>query len=391
MKIAVLGHRRFPIKEPFAGGLENFTHTLVTGLEKRGCQVALFAHPDSDRSLPLSLEPIFDTSFCLTYEEESHEAYLNIMDYLSRENFDLVHDNSLNYFPIILEDCLTAPLVTTLHTPPIPRLLSAIRYRERHGRGRYISVSQFNGRSWSLKSGFEVIHNGIDTDIFTYSENAIKDRVVWTGRIIPDKGTHLAITAARKAGVDLIIAGAISDRVYWEEQIAPHIGRGVEYVGHLARADLVTLLQSAAVTLCTPVWSEPFGLVVIESLACGTPVVAFNRGAMSEIIDSQTGVIVPTNDIDAMAEGIKKARNLSRYACRNSVLKHFSLDTMLDKYVMAYERIVNQHNRQKICTLATTYTPTVTDTPKEPEPLPNTVASLSPSSALTLANKTGTQ
>ena len=391
MKIAVLGHRRFPIKEPFAGGLEHFTHTLVTGLAKRGCRVTLFAHQDSDRSLPLSLEPIFDTSFCLTYEEESHEAYLNIMDYLSRENFDLVHDNSLNYFPIILEDCLTAPLVTTLHTPPFPRLLSAVRYRERQKRGYYISVSRFNSKLWGLENRFEVIHNGVETNLFTYSDNCIKNRVVWTGRIIPDKGTHLAIAAAQKARVDLIIAGSISDRVYWEEQIAPYLGRGVEYAGHLAQADLVTLLQSAAVTLCTPVWSEPFGLVVIESLACGTPVVAFDRGAMSEIINSQTGVIVPPDDIDAMAEGIKKAQNLSRYACRNLVLDRFSLDTMLDKYVMAYERIINQHNRPKICTLATTYTHTVTDTPKEPEPSLNTVKSLSPSSALTLVDKTGTQ
>ena len=390
MKIAVLGHRRFPIKEPFAGGLERFTHTLVTGLIKRGCQVTLFAHSDSDRSLPLALEPIFDTSFCLNYEEESHEAYLNIMDYLSRENFDLVHDNSLNYFPIILEDCLVAPLVTTLHTPPFPRLLSAVRYREKQQRGHYISVSRFNSKLWGLKSRFEIIHNGVDTNVFTYSDLGLKNHVVWTGRIIPDKGTHLAIAAAQKVGVELTIAGPISDRNYFERQIVPHFGRGVTYAGHLAQTQLVKLLHSAAVTLCTPLWSEPFGLVVVESLACGTPVVAFDRGAISEIIDERTGVVVPPDDIDAMAEGIQKAQNLSRYACRNSVLERFNLDTMLDKYVRAYERIIHRHHRQKICTLATTYTSTVTDTLKEPEPLPNTVKSLSPSSALMSPDKTGT-
>ncbi|MGD1920877.1 MAG: glycosyltransferase, partial [Pleurocapsa sp.] len=95
MKIAVLGHRRFPIKEPLAGGIERFTHTLVKGLEKRDCEVVLFAHPDSDRSLNLSLEPILDTSFCINHDEESHEAYLNIMDYLRNQDFDLVHANSL--------------------------------------------------------------------------------------------------------------------------------------------------------------------------------------------------------------------------------------------------------------------------------------------------------
>ena len=199
MKIAVLGHRRFPIKEPFAGGIERFTHTLIKGLEKRGCQVTLFAHPDSDRSLNLSLEPIIDTSFCINHDEESHEAYLNIMDYLSTQDFDLVHDNSLNYFPIILEDRLSAPLVTTLHTPPFSRFTSAVRYRERKKRGHYISISDFNTKLWDLShKRLTTIHNGVDTQTFSYSPFSHRNCAVWTGRIIADKGTHLAIEAARK-------------------------------------------------------------------------------------------------------------------------------------------------------------------------------------------------
>ena len=294
MKIAVLGHRRFPIKEPFAGGIERFTYSIVKGLVKRGCQVTLFAHPESDRELNLGLEPIIDTSFCNNADEESHEAYLNIMDYLDTQDFDLIHDNSLNYFPIILEDRLNAPLVTTLHTPPFARLASAVRYRERKQRGHYISVSKFNTKLWGLSDNrLETIHNGVDTKVFAYSPFYHRNCAVWTGRIIPDKGTHLAIEAAKKARIHLVIAGPIGDREYFETKIEPHLGRGVEYVGHLEQDDLVTLLQSAAVTLCTPVWDEPFGLVVIESLACGTPVVAFDRGAMSEILDCQTGVLVP--------------------------------------------------------------------------------------------------
>ena len=370
MKIAILGHRRFPIREPFAGGLEHFTHALVKGLASKGCQVKLFAHPESDRSLPLAREPVLDTSFCSTYEEESHEAYLHIMDYLSKENFDLIHDNSLNYFPIIQEHLLAAPLVTTLHTPPFPRLLSAVRFRERKQRGYYISVSQANRRLWGLKSDrAETIYNGVDTSVFIYSESGKRNRAVWIGRIVPEKGTHLAIEAACKAGVDLVIAGKIGDPQYWEEQIAPRIGCNVAYAGHLSRAELVTLLQSATVTLCTPIWSEPFGLVVIESLACGTPVVAFNRGAMSEILNERTGVIVTPENTDEMAKGISHAQSLSRYACRRSVLERFSIDIMLDNYIEAYKDIIARHDKQKICTLATTYTYTAMDTLKEPEPL----------------------
>ena len=390
MKIAVLGHRRFPIKEPFAGGIERFTHTIIKGLERRGCQVTLFAHPESDRSLNLSLEPILDTSFCQTPEEESHEAYLNIMDYLSTADFDLVHDNSLNYFPIILEDRLTVPLVTTLHTPPFPHFNSAVKYRERKQRGNYISVSKFNTQLWGLNGDrIETIHNGVDTQAFGYAPFYHRNCAVWTGRIIPDKGTHLAIEAARKAKIQLVIAGKIGDREYFETKVKPHLGKGVEYVGHLKEQELVELLQSAAMTLCTPVWDEPFGLVVIESLSCGTPVVAFDRGAMSEILDCQTGIVVPPNDTEAVAQAMKQVKHLSRYSCRQLVLEKFSLDVTIDKYIQAFERIINQHRGKKICTLATTFTSTVKDIPKEQKRSPNASLSPLPSSALALVKTTG--
>ena len=390
MKIAVLGHRRFPIKEPFAGGIERFTHLIVKGLAQRGCQVTLFAHPDSDRDLNLSLEPILDTSFCNNTDEESHEAYLNIMDYLSTEDFDLIHDNSLNYFPMILEDRLNAPLVTTLHTPPFSRLTSAVRHRERQQRGHYISISKFNSQLWGLDhERIKTIHNGVNTQVFTYAPFYHRNCAVWTGRIIPDKGTHLAIKAAKKAKIQLVIAGPIGDRQYFTSEVEPHLGTGVEYAGHLEQAELVALLQSAAVTLCTPVWSEPFGLVVIESLACGTPVVAFDRGAMSEILDAQTGVIVPPDDTDAMAAAIKQAKRLSRYSCRKLVLEQFDLRIMIDRYIEAFTEIVTQYQAKKLCTLATTYTSTVRDIPKELERSPNTLISPLPSSALTLVKTTG--
>ena len=390
MKIAVLGHRRFPIKEPFAGGIERFTHSIVKRLAQRGCQVTLFAHPDSDRDLNLSLEPILYTSFCANTDEESHEAYLNIMDYLSTEDFDLIHDNSLNYFPMILEDRLNAPLVTTLHTPPFSRLTSAVRHRERQQRGHYISISKFNSQLWGLDHDrLETIHNGVDTQLFTYAPFYYRNCAVWSGRIIPDKGTHLAIEAARKAKIQLVIAGPIGDRQYFSSKIEPHLGQKVEYAGHLGQDELVALLQSAAVTLCTPVWSEPFGLVVIESLACGTPVVAFDRGAMSEILDAQTGVLVPPDDTEAMARGIKQAKRLSRYACRKLVLERFDLEIMTDRYLEAFTRIINQYQAKKLCTLATTYTSTAKDMPKELKRSPNTSISPLPSSALALVKTTG--
>lgn len=392
MKVAVLGHRRFPIAEPFAGGLERFTHQLVTGLKQRDCEVSLFAQDNSDRSLDVALEPIIDTSFCTDWSEESHEAYLNIMDYLSTQDFDLVHDNSLNYFPMVLADSLNAPLVTTLHTPPFPRLLSAVRYRERRQQGNYIAVSNANADLWGISSHrLQTIYNGVDTKAFCDTVYEHRTHAVWIGRIVPEKGTHLAIAAAQKANIPLVIAGKIGDEKYFETAVQPYLGKGVKYVGHLKQPELVELLQSATVTLCTPVWSEPFGLVVIESLACGTPVVAFNRGAMSEILTRYTGIIVPPNDTDAMAEGIFKAKKLSRFACRKDAVERFSISKTIDNYLQAYERIIKQHKQQRICSLVTTYTSTVADTLIEPERSRHASLSPLPSSALTSVNISGTE
>lgn len=373
MKIAVLGHRTFPISEPFAGGLERFIHTLVKGLQHKGCDVTLFAHPDSDTSLNISSSAFIDTSFCTTSEEKSHESFLSIMDYLDYGDFDIVHNNSLNYFPIVLSNNINTPLVTTLHTPPFPLLYSAVKHRKRTG--NYISISQFNAESWGLNNGLsEIIYNGVDTDIFSFTDNKSKDFAVWTGRIIPCKGTHLAIEAAKKANINLIIAGPICDSEYFENQIKPHLSQGVHYAGHLGKNELVSLIQNASVTLCTPVWSEPFGLVVIESLSCGTPVVAFNRGAIAEIIDENTGILVAPDDTDAMAKAIKQAKYISRYACREKVLCRFSIDAMVSNYLHAFERLVNTRTKtRKSCTSATISTLTERDTYKGRRKLQNTL------------------
>jgi glycosyltransferase involved in cell wall biosynthesis len=373
MKIAVLGHRSFPISEPFAGGLERFIHTLVHGLQRKGCDVTLFANPDSDASLNVASTSFIDTSFCTTSDEKSHEAFLSIMDYLDYGDFDIVHNNSLNYFPIVLSDTITTPLVTTLHSPPFPLLYSAVKHRKR--RGNYISISQFNAESWGLNNGLsQIIYNGVDTNIFSFSDNNSKDFAVWTGRIIPCKGTHLAIEAAKKAKINLVIAGPICDSEYFEKQVKPHLNEEIQYAGHLGKNELIPLIQSATVSLCTPVWAEPFGLVVIESLACGTPVVAFNRGAIAEIIDENTGILVPPDNTDAMAQAIKKTKYISRYACRERAIVHFSIDAMLSNYLQVFERIANTRmSRHKSCISVTTSTLMERDTYKGRRKLQNTL------------------
>jgi glycosyltransferase involved in cell wall biosynthesis len=184
-----------------------------------------------------------------------------------------------------------------------------------------------------------VIRNGVDTD--RWSPGPGGGPPVWFGRIAPEKGTHLAIDAALLAGTGLQLAGPISDRAYFDAEIRPRIAlEGIEYAGHLTHAELVRLLGAASVALVTPCWDEPYGLVVAEALACGTPVCAFARGALPELLREDCGRLVAPGDVKALAEALGRARALSRAAARRHAVSRCSLDAMVDGYVDLYETLV---------------------------------------------------
>jgi glycosyltransferase involved in cell wall biosynthesis len=153
----------------------------------------------------------------------------------------------------------------------------------------------------------------------------------------------LAIDAARKAGIALRVAGHAVDEVYFKEQIQPRLGPGVDYLGHLQRPELAAELAQAAVALITPCWEEPFGLVVAEALACGTPVVAFDRGAMRDLISAEVGCLVPANDVAALAAAIPVALGKSRQACRARAEAQWSHDLMLERYEALLAEVAARH------------------------------------------------
>ena len=163
---------------------------------------------------------------------------------------------------------------------------------------------------------------------------------MWFGRIAPEKGTHLAIDAAVLAGTGLRLAGPISDRAYFEAEIRPRLAlEGIEYVGHLTHAELVRFLGAASVALVTPCWDEPYGLVVAEALACGTPVCAFARGALPELLPEDCGRLVAPGDVESARRGARPGRRLSRAAARRHAVSACSIDAMVDGYVDLYETL----------------------------------------------------
>lgn len=277
-----------------------------------------------------------------------HHAYLQLMLDLAGPlagAFDVIHNHSLHYLPVAMAATVPTPILCTLHTPPTPWLESAISVSAGPG-AHFAAVSAHTAASWRHAVGdIEVIPNGVDLADWPIGSGG--DRLIWSGRLVPEKGAHLAIAAARRAGFPLVLAGPISDPEYFERSIRPLLNRDVVYLGHLAQSALAAAIGRSAAAVVTPVWDEPYGLVVAEALACGTPVAAFARGGIPEVLTADCGRLVPPDDLDALVAAIPQTVALSRATARNRAEEHCSERVMVDAYVDTYRRLARAHRSGK--------------------------------------------
>lgn len=349
MHVVLLAHSRFSLAEPFAGGLESMTWHLARGLAQRGVQVSVLAPPGSAPvagvefmefpRLKLSRAAREDVSMPEPERIETHHAYLQTMlDLARRSDVDVVHSHSLHHLPIALAPLLRAQFMTTLHTPPLPWLESAIsasaQLKRPTVKPRFIAVSAHTARQWSHRTRASVIPNGVDTTLWRPGPGG--EALVWSGRMVPEKAPHHAVRIARAAGIPLRLAGPISDRDYFRERIEPSLGGGIEYVGHLRTAELADLVGRSAAALVTPDWDEPFGLVAAEALACGTPVLAWRRGGLPEVVPPKSPMLVTPRDFAAAATALPHVLDYPRQACRDHATAHLSLTTMVHRHLEIY-------------------------------------------------------
>jgi glycosyltransferase involved in cell wall biosynthesis len=350
-RVALIGAARHPIAEPVAGGLEAHVWALARGLQQRGHEVTLFAGPGSDPALGVEVLDLrlprisdaarADVSMPPPQWLDEHHAYLNLMLRLAGElrgAFDIVHNHSLHHLPIAMAGTLDVAMLSTLHTPPTPWLESAVQARE-DCPVTFAAVSEHTAAAWcALLPDVRVVPNGVDVARWPVGPGG--GPLVWFGRLVPEKGAHLAIDAAVRAGMTIDVAGPIADRAYFADAVRPRLALpGVRYLGHLTHDRLRAVLGGATAVVVTPCWDEPYGLVVAEALACGTPVCGFARGALPELLDADCGRLVPGGDVDALAAAIAAAPALSRQAARRRAQTHCSIAAMIDRYEDLYDEL----------------------------------------------------
>jgi glycosyltransferase involved in cell wall biosynthesis len=323
------------------GPWERVVSLLTEGLLSAGINVTLFATADSVTKATLH-------AICPKGYEEDPEIMPKVWECLHiseafehAQEFDLIH-NHFDFLPLSYSKLVKTPLITSIHGFSSQKILPV--YKKYNQSVFYISISDAD-RNPELNY-FATIHHGIDVESFIFNP-APDAYLLFFGRIHADKGTFEAIQIAQKCRRKLIIAGIIQDKVYFAEKVEPYINNvDICYVGKADPKKRQQLLGNAFALLHPINFKEPFGLSVIESLACGTPVIAFNKGSMPEIIvNGKNGFLVATPE-EAVA-AVNKICEIDRLFCRRDAVHRFSAQRMVNEYIQVYQKILKDIKRRK--------------------------------------------
>jgi glycosyltransferase involved in cell wall biosynthesis len=345
LRIAMLAPPWISVPPPGYGGVESVVSALTEALVRRGHAVTLFCAPGSRSSARV-----------VTLLEESHaeeiERSLYEADHVARafeqidlaaydRRFDMVHDHC-GFTALAMADRIDTPFVHTLHGQ---FTAATAAFYTRHGhKAAIVGISR--AQLASAPAGLApvgTIPNPIDVGAWPLREHK-DDYLLWVGRVTAEKGPHRAIAAARAAGAPLILAGVIQpgQQEFFDREVAPHIdGERVQFLGEVGGAVKRSLFAGARALLMPIRWEEPFGMVMVEALACGTPVIAFPEGAARELVlDEKTGFLV--DDERAMAAAVARLCHIDNRECRAWVAEHCDVDVVAAAYERAYRSVARQ-------------------------------------------------
>jgi glycosyltransferase involved in cell wall biosynthesis len=334
MKVAILSPVAWQTPPVHYGPWEQMASNLAENLVKLGVEVTLFATGDSHTSGKLN------SVIAKGYETEKGQdakvlECLHISNLMENANhFDIIH-NHFDFLPLTYSKLIKTPIITTIHGFSSERIIPV--YQKYNENTYYVSISN-SDRNDKLKY-LATVYNGLNIDSFTFNPSP-KEQLLFFGRIHPDKGTAEAISIAKKANKKLIIAGIIQDQNYFDNEVKPHLNDDIQFVGSAGPQKRNELMGESLALLHPINFEEPFGLSVAEAMLCGTPVIAFNKGSMPELIENnKTGFLVA--NIDKAVDAIENIKNIDREKCSEIAKNRFSADTMAKEYLKLYHQILN--------------------------------------------------
>jgi glycosyltransferase involved in cell wall biosynthesis len=339
VRIAIIAPAWFAVPPTRYGGIEWVVAILADGLVDQGHDVTLFAAGDSQTKAHLVTS--YDEPPSMRIGLSLPDLHHALTCYSQAGEFDIINDHS-GPLGAALGGAVTVPVCHTVHGPltgepgDVYSLIGQVSPRV-----GLISISDSQRAPLPNLNWLATCHNAISLDAYPFHPDN-DDYLLFLGRMSPDKGAHHAVNVARETGRPLILAGKMHDvveREHFEQHVGPYLSDTIQYVGEVSHDEKVRLLQNALVTLFPIQWPEPFGLVMVESMACGTPVVATRNGAVPEVIeDGKSGIIV--DDFGELAAAVERAAALSPKACRDSAVEWFSPARMVTDYLAAYERLL---------------------------------------------------
>jgi glycosyltransferase involved in cell wall biosynthesis len=336
MRVGVLAPPWVSVPPPAYGGIELMLDRLARGLRDAGHDVTLFTTGDS--TCPVERRWVLERAETLRMGAAVPELRHVLAGYEALAGCDVVHDHTLTG-PLYAERFPRLPAVTTNHAP-FSEEMNAL-YRAVSPRMPVIAISQAQASQADGVRIAGVVHHGLDVDAFPFGGGR-GGYFLFLGRMAPEKGARRAALVAQRAGVPLVMAAKMNEpleRAYFEEQVRPLLSGDITFIGEVGGAEKVRLLREAT-GLINPIrWPEPFGLVMLEALACGTPVLSFKEGAAPEIVDhGVTGFLCV--DIDDMADAVARVGEIDRAACRERAAEHFSVERMVAGHVAVYEQVI---------------------------------------------------
>lgn len=331
MKIAILAPVAWRTPPRHYGPWEQVASNITEGLAAKGLDVTLFATTDSITAG--KLESVIKQGY---EEDRSQDAKvaecLHISNLMEKAvDFDIIH-NHFDFLPLTYSGLIKTPVVTTIHGFSSPKIIPV--YQKYNETSHYVSIS--NSDRSSLLTYAATIYNGLKVDDFEFQQTP-EDYLLYFGRIHHDKGTAEAIEIATKSKKKLLIAGIVQDGNYFEQKIKPLLSDEIVYVGEAGPEKRNELMKNSLALLHPINFDEPFGMSVAEAMLCGTPVIAFNRGSMTElIIHEKTGFLV--DNIDQAVDAVFNIDEINRQECRVWSAEQFSQEKMVNEYIKLYER-----------------------------------------------------